>query len=272
MCETQNFGKTAELLNASQSSITGRIKKLEDEFGVELFKRGKFGAILTQQGEMFRMHAIVILDNWHKAHLDISLPSQYKKSLNVSVQFTMRTSDWSDILTTLSNNLDSTAFYVEFDYATAISKGLSDRKIDVAIIYRPDWLPKDMNIINLGVEEFVLVSADSCTSIVDIDFKQHIFVNWCNGFKRNYNEFSANFSQSHISVGSAEVAIDYILNNRGSVYVPRRYLTLDKFKDLTQISDAPVLTHDIIAIRPKNHMAVYECDKVINILRGFFTT
>lgn len=84
----QSFSKTAEMLHISQSAISQSIKKLEEEIGLELFVRGRSGAVPTEKGiqiikqaeEVLREFSglkqrIVELKNTEKRELKIGLIS-----------------------------------------------------------------------------------------------------------------------------------------------------------------------------------------------------
>ncbi len=57
-----NFSEAAIHLNLSQSAISHAIAALEEELGVSLFLRGRYGARLTPVGERITRHARQILD------------------------------------------------------------------------------------------------------------------------------------------------------------------------------------------------------------------
>ena len=54
VAETGSFIEAARRLNITQSTVSARIKRLEEELGRELFARSKGGANLTSAGEQFR--------------------------------------------------------------------------------------------------------------------------------------------------------------------------------------------------------------------------
>ena len=54
IAETGNFNKAAERLDVTQSTVSMRIKALEDEIGRPLFTRSKTGTELTPAGHQFR--------------------------------------------------------------------------------------------------------------------------------------------------------------------------------------------------------------------------
>jgi DNA-binding transcriptional LysR family regulator len=57
VADCSNFSEAALVLNLSQSAISHAIAALEDELGVPLFARGRFGAVLTPAGETIISHA-----------------------------------------------------------------------------------------------------------------------------------------------------------------------------------------------------------------------
>lgn len=51
VAETGHFGQAADQCHVSQPTLSGQIKKLEDELGITLFERGRGGARLTATGK-----------------------------------------------------------------------------------------------------------------------------------------------------------------------------------------------------------------------------
>ena len=52
----QNLAKTAREMHVSASSVCQRLKSLENDFGVKLYRRTKTGIELTKPGEIGRAH------------------------------------------------------------------------------------------------------------------------------------------------------------------------------------------------------------------------
>ncbi|MDX3929518.1 MAG: LysR family transcriptional regulator [Shinella sp.] len=61
IAETGNFSRAAEYLRIAQPSLSQQIRNLEDDLGVELFKRHARGVTLTDLGHQFYDHARRIL-------------------------------------------------------------------------------------------------------------------------------------------------------------------------------------------------------------------
>jgi LysR family hydrogen peroxide-inducible transcriptional activator len=60
--ETMHFGKAAERCFVSQPTLSGQIKKLEEELGVSLFERTNRSVAITPVGELVLQHAKLVLE------------------------------------------------------------------------------------------------------------------------------------------------------------------------------------------------------------------
>jgi len=62
VAETLHFGKAAERCYVSQPTLSGQLKKLEDELGVSFFERTNRSVAITPIGEMVLQHAKLIIE------------------------------------------------------------------------------------------------------------------------------------------------------------------------------------------------------------------
>lgn len=62
VAEVGGFRRASHVLGVGQSTVSRRIRKLEDEFGVSVFERRANGARLTNAGRQFATHARKLLD------------------------------------------------------------------------------------------------------------------------------------------------------------------------------------------------------------------
>ena len=62
VAEEQHFGRAAIRLRLAQPSLSQRIQRLEREFGVRLFDRGRGGAVLTPAGRLVLAQSEAVLD------------------------------------------------------------------------------------------------------------------------------------------------------------------------------------------------------------------
>ena len=62
VAETGHFGKAAERCFVSQPTLSGQIRKLEEELGVALFERTNRSVEITPVGEAIVVHARQMMD------------------------------------------------------------------------------------------------------------------------------------------------------------------------------------------------------------------
>jgi len=68
-----SFIRTAERLNVGQTTVSARIRLLEQQLGRSLFVRNKSGAILTPAGEQFLRFAPTFVQLWQRAGSEVTL-------------------------------------------------------------------------------------------------------------------------------------------------------------------------------------------------------
>ena len=92
--ETRSFIKAAEQLYVTQSTVSARIKALEDRLGCRLFNRSKAGVSLTSEGSQFSRHAMTFVRIWAQAQQEVGLPPHITSRINIGAQI----SHWDDIM------------------------------------------------------------------------------------------------------------------------------------------------------------------------------
>ena len=87
--ESGSFVEAAKRVNVAQSTVSTRIKGLEDQLGRTLFDRSKAGAALTPAGAQFQKHALAMVRVWEHARLEVALPSGYEGALVAGGQYSL---------------------------------------------------------------------------------------------------------------------------------------------------------------------------------------
>ncbi len=67
----ENITRSAQLLHITQPTLSRQLMQLEDELGVQLFKRSKYRVILTDDGMLLRRRAQEIVDLAEKAEREL---------------------------------------------------------------------------------------------------------------------------------------------------------------------------------------------------------
>ena len=86
IADTAHFGKAAKALNVTQSTISARIKTLEDLLGQPLFDRSKTGTTLTQAGNRFKSSAEMMIRVWEQARQQVNTPSEFQAVVSVGAE------------------------------------------------------------------------------------------------------------------------------------------------------------------------------------------
>lgn len=81
-----SMNEAAKILFVSQPSLSGAVKELEEETGIEIFKRTNKGVLPTPQGEEFLGYARQLLNQYELMEDRFVRRTQVKKKFSVSMQ------------------------------------------------------------------------------------------------------------------------------------------------------------------------------------------
>ena len=95
IADSGSFVGAAHRLNVTQSTVSARIRNLEDQLGRRLFVRKKSGAVLTPAGEQFQRYALTMVHVWEQARHHIAMPLGYEEILSIGGQVSL----WDGLLT-----------------------------------------------------------------------------------------------------------------------------------------------------------------------------
>src|SRR5687768_8452181 len=89
-----NFIGAAERLHVTQSTVSARIRALEDLLRCRLFVRNKAGATLTAAGRQFQKHAGTLVRTVEQARHDVGVPRGFGAALTVAARIGL----WEELL------------------------------------------------------------------------------------------------------------------------------------------------------------------------------
>lgn len=217
--ESGSFIEAAHKLNITQSTVSARIKGLEELLGRPLFARSKSGAELTAAGEQFRKHALAFVRVWQRAQLEVSLSDQHRGHLAAGAPLSL----WQGFLLRWVSNLRADQPDIAVSGVAGASAVLTQRLIegtlDLAIMYRPIQPPGHL-IEHLFDEEFVLVTG--ATGQQRRAANEYVFIDWGPEFQQDHAAAYPERANPGLNLDIGTVGIDYILNNDVSAYFPLR--------------------------------------------------
>lgn len=219
VAETGSFIEAADKLNITQSTVSARIKGLEELLGRPLFVRSKSGAGLTSAGEQFRKHALALVRVWQRAQLEVSLSNQHRDHLAVGATLGL----WQGFLLKWVARLRADSPDIAVSAISATSAVLTQRLIegtlDLAVMYRPIQPPGHV-VEHLFDEEFVLVT--SARLMGRRTPSDYIFVDWGPDFQQDHAAAYPELTNPGLYLDLGSASIEYLLANEASAYFPSR--------------------------------------------------
>lgn len=217
--ETRNFNKAAERLSVTQSTISMRVRALEEELGRPLFVRGKTGAELTAAGHQFRRYATTLVRVWQQAQQELALPPGYRTVLNIGGQFSL----WDRMLLKwipwMRGACPDVAIRAEVGLSDGLMRQLSEGLLDIGVMYSPQSRP-GLVTEKLLEEKLVLVSTRSHS--VEDWARDYVFVDWGPEFRAAHGQAFPDMQTPAVAVGLGALGLQHILSNGGSGYFPMR--------------------------------------------------
>ena len=231
VAETGSFIDAAHRLNITQSTVSARIKGLEDLLGRPVFERSKSGADLTAAGEQFHKHALALVRVWQRAQLEVSLSDQHRDHIAIGAPATL----WHGVLLKTIAKLRTGTPDIAISATTGLQDVLTQRLIegtlDLAIMYRPIQ-PPGHTVEHLFDEEFVLVT--NARAAPKKGSSDYVFINWGADFQRDHATAYPELIKPGLSLDLGSNPLEYVLANELSAYFPMRlvrpYLSRGRLK------------------------------------------
>ncbi|MBI5164069.1 MAG: LysR family transcriptional regulator [Magnetospirillum sp.] len=235
--ETGNFNKAAERLHVTQSTVSMRIKALEDELGRALFVRSKAGTELTAAGTRFRRYAAMMVRVWEQARQEIALPAGFRTVLNVGGQFSL----WDRLLVQwlpwMRTALPEVAVRAEVGLSEGLMRQLAEGLLDVGIMYSPQSRP-GLHIEKLLDERLIMVSTRK-RSVGEWD-DDYVFVDWGPEFRQGHGRAFPDLKTPAVSVGLGAMGLQFLFAHGGTGYFPMRTVRSALAAGrLFEVADAP---------------------------------
>ncbi len=240
IAECGNFNRAADNLNVTQSTVSARVKLMEDRFGRRLFKRGHAGVELTSAGQQFLQYAHNIQRQWQQAKQRIALPERFNHTIGLGSQVSLWDSLILKWMPWMRKNAAEIALHVEADYSPSLMRQVSDGLLDIGVMYHPRQT-SGLIIEDLFEETLILVTTDK-EAVDGAWVKDYVFVDWGELFRARHSEAFPDLETPAISVGLGALGLEYILQNGGAGYFPVRVVkSLIENQTLLTVNNTPNL-------------------------------
>ena len=138
---THSFIRAAERLNVSQTTVSARVKTLEERLGRTLFIRNKSGASLTPAGEQFLRYAPTFVQLWERARHQVAVPEGHRAVLAIGGELALWHPLMLDWLLWMRKNAADVALRVQVGVPEGLASQVAEGVLDVAVMYAPQHRP-----------------------------------------------------------------------------------------------------------------------------------
>ena len=265
-----NFNRAAQNLNVTQSTVSARVKAMEEQFGRRLFLRAHSGAELTFAGHRFRRYALGIERLWQQSYQEVTLPEGYHTVLALGAQVSL----WERLvlrwMARMRRQMPTVALRVDADYSDSLMRQLIDGLLDIGVMYQPRHAP-GLVVEDLFEETLVMASTDERT-VSSAWVKDYVFVDWGDMFRSQHSEAFPDLETPAVTVGLGALGLQYILQNGGSAYFPMRMVEplIDEGR-LHLVKDAPTARRPAYVVyngNPKDDEALNQALDELRAIAG----
>lgn len=238
--DTGSLSRAASRLNLTQSTVTARLKSLEENVGQKLINRQKSGVTVTAAGLRLQRYAEAMQDLWNQARHELSLPASMGMSINLGIHPVLWDSRGLDMTVSLGQSYDNIPIMIRSGRSSELRQWMQTGVINAMI----DILPEhgaDETMRPLSPERLVLVSTrPDCPMIHDPDY---IFIEYSPEFARQHAAVFASADTARIGFDHPSHGLAFMEAERGSAYMPYR-LVVDLITSgrLFAVKDAPEFT------------------------------
>lgn len=212
------FVAAAARLHVTQSTVSARIRQLEQLLGCRLFVRNKTGASLTAAGNRFQRHAAAMLRLWEVARQEAALPAGHRALLRMGSEAGL----WNRLLNRwipwMRQNAPDIALRCDVGLPEGLLQRLRDGTLDLAVVYSARALP-GLSVHRLLEEELVLFRMPPGDGGGDAPY---VHIDWGETFRRDISLQRPDVQSAPVSIGVGTLGLDFVKQCGGSGHFPRQ--------------------------------------------------
>lgn len=215
IAETRSFQRAASMLHVSQTSVSARVRTLEQLLDRRLFVRNKGGASLTLAGEQFLPHATSLVQVWQRACQQVAVPKGSRAVLAVGCEISL----WDPLLLRWLLGMREADLSLAIRTEVGVSQLLLDKVaagvLDVAIVYAPQQRP-GLRVELLIEEKLVMVTTQKLPRLPEA--ADYVYVDWGPEFATQHGLAYPELSNAAVIAGLGPLGREYLLAAGGTGY------------------------------------------------------
>ena len=243
-----SFLEAARKLHLTQSTVSARIQRLEQELDTRLFIRNRSGASLTQAGKRFMEYAKRLVLTAEQARHEIGLPSRYRATIRMGGRIAL----WEGLLPQWVGRMrqaaPDTAIRSEIGFEEDLMRHLIEGTLDIGLMYSPTN-SAELVVEHLFDETLVLVSTRPDDYGPGDDY---VYIEWGPGFYNQHAQSYPDLERPPQIANIGWLGIQLLLVNGGSCFLPARMAA--PFIDsghLHRVADSPEYIHPAYMVYPR---------------------
>ena len=238
--------RAAERLNVTQSTVTARLKGLEEELGQQLVLRQKTGVVLTPSGANFKRYAQTMVDLWRQARQETSLPDGIEAVCNLGCHMDLWPGLGRALVATIREERETVGLRARPGDEGQLEQWLGAGLADAILTYRPSSRDGQSNHL-LYEERLIVVSSREDGPLRSEP--RYIYFDAGEEFGRRHTEAYVDAGIAKVSFPSAVWALEHLLDRGGSAYLPERLVApCLKERRLYRLKDAPVFSRSVYLV------------------------
>jgi DNA-binding transcriptional LysR family regulator len=258
-----NFIKASERLHLTQSTVSARIKLLEELLGCRLFIRNKAGTALTPAGREFQKHALTLVRTVEQARQDVGVPRSFRAALAIGARIGL----WENLLLKwlplMREEAPDVSFRAEIGFEADLMQGLVEGRLDIGVMYTPQSRP-GLKVEQLLEERLILVATGTAAGFQPDE--HYVLVDWGPEFHAKHNASFPDFAGPGLTANIGWLGLQHILASGGSGYFPERlvrpYLDNGRLQLCQGAPDFSLPAYVVWAIREDDDLIAFALDRL----------
>lgn len=249
IADAGSFAAAAGRLNVTQTTVSARIRSLEQQLGRPLFVRNKAGARLTPAGEQFLRHATTLVQVWERARHQVAVPPGRRAVVSLGGELSL----WNPLvlnwLLWMKREAAEVAARATVELAERLLDQVRDGVLDVAVMYAPRVGP-GIEVELLLEETLVLVT--TAPDGAAADGEGYVYIDWGPQFAAQHEAAFRHLGEPGLYVGLGPLALHYILAAGGAGYFRARVVApYVERGELHLVPGAPEFSYPAYAVYAK---------------------
>lgn len=240
-----SFLGAAERLHVTQTTVSARIRTLEEELGRRLFVRNRNGAQLTPAGREFERFAQSFVQIWERARHQLAIPPGRSGVIALGGELSLWNPLLLDWLVWMRKARPDIAIHAHVGVPDQLIEQLRTGVLDIAVLYAPKLLP-GFRVELLQEEQLVLVKTPTREGDDEPDY---VYVDWGPVFAARHGAGLSTFGEPELMVGLGPLGLSYILRAGGMGYFRKGVVTSHvEAGELVLVEGAPEFTYPAYAV------------------------